>query len=922
MESPVSPPSAEKWHVLATAALLEKLLVTPEDGLTQTEVDRRLEQVGRNELVDYGVKSPFAILFDQLKDTMVLVLVAAAVISGLLGDWKDAIVILAIVIINAIIGFVQEYRAEQAMAALRQLAAPHVKVRRDGHWDEIDAHELVPGDIILLEAGSAIPADARLLEAANLRVEEASLTGESEPVDKKVDATPDAEAPLGDRLNMLYMGTLVTYGRGSAVVVETGMRTQLGRIAELIQEVGSEQTPLQRRMSELGKTLAIAALVIVGLVFGLGLLRGEDPAEMFLTSIAMAVAAIPEGLPAVVAIALALGAQRMLRRKALIRKLPAVETLGSVTVICSDKTGTLTENKMRVRVLDVAGTSVDIEDAEKIASASDSPNWETLHPAGALTLLGGVLSSDAVLEVGGEDNDEYRTVGDPTEGALLMAAARFGLFKEDLEDLFPREAEIPFTSERKRMTTVHANRLKDSSSDLSSYLHKVLSGMEKEVLSFTKGAADGMLDHCTNVWVDGKLQPLTAEWRARIEKAVEQMAQDGLRVLGVAYHPLNQLPANTDEASLESDLAFLGLVGMMDPPRAEVKEAVDTCKTAGIRPIMITGDHPLTAQRIAQDLEISRDGHILTGRELSQMDEAALEKAVREVSIFARVSPEHKLRIVEALQRQGHIVAMTGDGVNDAPALRRADIGVAMGINGTDVSKEAADMVLLDDNFATIVHAVSEGRTIYDNVRKFIKYTMTSNAGEIYVMLFAPFLGMPLPLTALQILWINLVTDGLPGLALAVEDAEPDTMDRPPHPPEESVFARGMGRHVLWIGLLMGLVSLGVAYFSWVAGNVYWATMGFTTLTLAQMGHALAIRSDKVSLFKQGLFSNRALLGAVALTFILQLGVIYWEPLQTLFETQALPMRELAISLGASLVVFVAVEIEKWNKRRKAAASV
>ncbi len=920
MESPNPAPKATPWHTLAPAALLEKLKTDPEIGLTAAEVQSRRATYGRNELVDYGVKSPFAILFDQLKDTMVLVLIGAATISVLLGHAKDAIVVLAIVVINAIIGFVQEYRAEKAMAALRQLSAPHVKVRRDGRWDEIDAFDLVPGDIILLEAGSAIPADSRLLEAANLRVEEASLTGESEPVDKTVDAHPDDDAPLGDRLNMLYMGTLATYGRGSAVVVETGMRTQLGRIAELIQKVGDEQTPLQRRMSELGKTLAIAALIIVGVVFALGLLRGEDPAEMFLTAIAMSVAAVPEGLPAVVAIALALGAQRMLRRKALIRKLPAVETLGSVTVICSDKTGTLTENKMRVRVLDVAGTSIDIEDAEKIANATNRPNWETLHPASALTLLGGVLSSDAVLEVSGENKDEYRTVGDPTEGALLMAAARFGLFKEELEDLFPREGEIPFTSERKRMTTLHANRLQDTPGELSSHLNNLLGSMGTRVLSFTKGAADGLLDQCHQVWVENQAEPLTAEWRRRIETAIEQMAKDGLRVLGVSYHPLSKEPASVDEATLESELIFLGLIGMMDPPRPEVKDAVETCKTAGIRPIMITGDHPLTAQRIAQDLDISRDGLILTGRDLTQMDEAALDKAVREVSVFARVSPEHKLRIVESLQRQGHIVAMTGDGVNDAPALRRADIGVAMGINGTDVSKEAADMVLLDDNFATIVQAVGEGRTIYDNVRKFIKYTMTSNAGEIYVMLFAPFLGMPLPLTALQILWINLVTDGLPGLALAVEEAEPNTMRRNPHPPAESIFARGMGRHVLWIGLLMGLVSLGVAFFSWRAGSPYWATMGFTTLTLAQMGHALSIRSDSVSLFKQGLFSNKALLGAVSLTFVLQLAVIYWPPMQVLFDTQSLPLNELLLSLGASLLVFVAVEIEKWNKRRKDAA--
>ena len=709
------------------------------------------------------------------------------------------------------------------------------------------------------------------------------------------------------------MGTVATYGRGQAIVVETGMRTELGRIAELIQSVGDEQTPLQRRMAGLGRTLAIAALGIVAFVFLLGLLRGEDPGEMFLTAIAMAVAAIPEGLPAVVAISLALGAQRMLRRQALIRKLPAVETLGSITVICSDKTGTLTENRMKVRVLDVAGRTHQLAD---IPTNSITELGE-LDPAGALLLVGGALANDAVLEYDANSRDDFVTIGDPTEGALLIAAARYGIQKVELEHLLPRKAEIPFSSERKRMSTLHQVNHSGNQDGIGKIIQSIRPGTGATHLLFTKGAVDGLLDISDRVWVNGKSEQLDTSWRNRIETANNQMAGDGLRVLGVAMRQVSELPQGNLEENEEKDLIFIGMLGMIDPPRSEVMGAVANSQTAGIRPIMITGDHPLTARRIAQDLGISKNGRILTGRELDRLSPEELEAIVEDVSIYARVSPEHKLELVEALQKKGHIVAMTGDGVNDAPALRKSDIGVAMGINGTDVSKEASDMVLLDDNFATIVNAIEEGRTIYDNVRKFIKYTMTSNAGEIYAMLFAPFLGMPLPLTALQILWINLVTDGLPGLALSLEKAEDNTMRRPPHSPKESILARGMGRHILWVGLLMGLVSLGVGLWGWSTGNPHWKTMVFTTLTLSQMGHALAIRSEHTSLFKQGIFSNRALIGAVLLTFVLQMIVIYWTPLQPVFDTTPLPPIELAISFILSLSVFLAVEVEKWLKRRQ-----
>jgi Ca2+-transporting ATPase len=908
------------WHSSDSSEILHRLRVDPERGLKPDEALARLREHGPNELVERGLKSPWHILWEQLTAIMVVVLIIAAVISLLLGDYLDAIAILAIVVLNAILGFVQEYRADRAMAALKRMAAPVVKLRRAGRLLEVPAREIVPGDIILLEAGDVVSADARVLESVNLRVEEASLTGESLPVDKHSQVLSGTHVPLGDRRNMVFMGTTATYGRGSAVVVETGMATQLGRIAELIQTVVSEPTPLQRRMTQLGKGLAVAAVAIVGLVFFLGIMRGEDLKEMFLTAVAMAVAAVPEGLPAVVTITLALGAQRMLRRGALIRKLPAVETLGSVTVICSDKTGTLTENRMTVKILDVAGLTLDLAESSKegmpVAVAADE-RAESEQMAQALLLTGGALCNDAVLEGDQDGAGDFRALGDPTERALLVAAARFGLMKPRLESLFPRVAEAPFSSERKRMTTFHEPQRQVQSGEVEARLTALFESDSQAIVSFTKGATESLLEVCDRVWIHAGIQPLTPDWRRRIEAADDQLAHDGLRVLGVAYRTMQDLPTEGEMEALERDLIFVGLVGMIDPPRPEAKAAVATSKTAGIRSVMITGDHPQTALHIARQLDIDLDGSILAGPELERMTLQELEARVEQVAVYARVSPEHKLNIVRALQKRGHIVAMTGDGVNDAPALKRADIGVAMGITGTDVSKEAADMVILDDNFATIVRAVEQGRVIYDNVRKFIKYTLTSNAGEIYVMLFGPLLGMPLPLTALQILWINLVTDGLPGLALAVEPAERDAMLRPPYPPKQSIFARGMGRHILWVGLLLGLVSLAVGYWAWVTGRTAWQTMVFTTLTLSQMGHVLAIRSGRESLFRVGLLSNKFLLGAVLLTFVLQLSVIFWGPLQAIFDTQALTAVELAISLGLSTIVFWAVEIEKRFRRRR-----
>jgi len=902
-----------EWYRTTIKDILSFLKTDPEQGLHRAEVQRRLTEYGANELIEHGLKSPWLILWDQMTAIMVVILIIAAVISALLGNYKDAIAIMTIVVLNAILGFTQEYRAEKAMAALKKLAVPTVKVRRNGQVQEISARELVPGDIILLEAGNAVPADARLLESVNLRAQEAALTGESEPVEKNTAALKGKNLPVGDCFNMVFMGTVVTYGRGVAVVVETGMQTELGNIAEMIQTVEREPTPLQRRLEQLGRGLAAISLAIVTVVFFLGLLRGEDIRLMFLTAISMAVAAIPEGLPAVVTIALALGAQRMLRRQSLIRKLPAVETLGSVDVICSDKTGTLTENRMTVTVLDVLGETQTIDALLQKGTPVLDANLAFLKqpPVRSLGLLvkAATLCNDAVLERAQDNGDYYQAIGDPTEGALIIAAAQLGMLKPDLETHWPRVDEVPFTSERKRMTTIHRTTITPDQTDAP--------WQDAPFVAFGKGAVDGLLDITSQVWSSDQFIPLTDELRQRILSANDSLADAGQRVLGVVFRPLSAMPEKVGEDVLERQVTFIGLIGMIDPPRPEVKAAVQTCRAAGIRPVMITGDHPLTAKHIARELGIAAEHDWpLLGRDIPSLSPKEFDHAVEHVAVYARVSPEHKLKIVQALQEKGHIVAMTGDGVNDAPALKKADIGVAMGITGTDVSKEAADMVLLDDNFATIVTAVREGRTIYDNIRKFIKYTMSSNSGEIWVMLLAPFIGMPLPLLPLQILWINLVTDGLPGLALTMEPPERETMRRPPYHPKESIFGRGMGQHILWVGLLMGLVSLGMGFWAWRMGRPYWQTMVFTTLTLSQMGNALAIRSNRDSLFKLGLFSNKALLSAVLLTLVLQMVVIYVPFMQEIFNTVALPPAALAISLALSTVVFWGVELEKWFVRR------
>ncbi len=850
---------------------------------------------------------------DQMTELMVVILIVAAVISALLGDYNDAIAIAAIVILNAILGFSQEYRAEKAMAALKKMTVPSVRVRRGGEVRESSALKLVPGDILLLESGNLVPADCRVIESADLQTQEAALTGESQPVRKISRALELADVPLGDRRNMAYMGTFIASGRGEAVVTETGMRTELGHIAGMLQQIRREPTPLQQRLGQLGKVLAAAAVAIVALIFFLGWLRGVDLKILFLTAVSLAVAAVPEGLPAVMTIALTLGAQRMLRRRVLIRKLSAVETLGSVTVICSDKTGTLTENRMTVTILQLPDCEVKLSDGA--FGIDELPEAE--QSGFQLMLAGGTLCNDAVVHRAAGEADSSMPLGDPTEVALVVAAAESGLSKPDLERLLPRVAEVPFTSERKRMTTVH--HIPSDHNLLPTGIKVACEGTPSDYLVITKGSVDGLLDLSRSVWVQSSSETLDQAWRDRISVAQDKLAADGMRLLGVAFRLIESLPPEDRDETLERDLTFVGIIGMIDPARPEAASAVATCKAAGIRPVMITGDHPLTARSIACQVGIIGDDSALTGQQLTGLSNDELELATETVSIYARVSPEHKLRIIEGLHRRGQVVAMTGDGVNDAPALKKADIGVAMGVTGTDVAKESADMVLLDDNFASIVAAVEEGRVIYDNMRKFVKYMLATNSGEIWLMLAAPLFGMPLPLLPLQILWMNLVTDGLPALALGVEPAESDTMRRPPRAPRESLFARGMGRHIIWVGLLMGLLSLGVGYGYWRAGNPNWQTMAFTTLTLSQMANVLAIRSERQSLFQMGLLSNRALLGAVSLTVILQLALVYVPFLESVFRTTALSAADFGLTVGVSALIFLAVEIEKWYFRRRQA---
>jgi Ca2+-transporting ATPase len=909
----------DRWHAIDTGQVLRLLKSDEDSGLSHREVERRKLEFGPNELIERGGTSAWVILLKQFSSTVVIVLIVGAIVSIGLGDFGDAIVIGIIVVLNALLGFNQEYRAEKAMATLKRIATPTVRVWREGVLAEISARDLVPGDILVLEAGSLVAADSRVLQSANLRIQESALTGESEPVDKCRQAVSDEESALAERTSMAFRGTTVTSGRGVAVVTATGMQTQLGRIASMIEEVHRGATPLEVRLNHLGRTLVLAALSIVVLIFVLGLSRGEPFQLMLLTAVSIAIAAVPEGLPAVVTIALSLGSQRMLKRNALIRKLPAVETLGSVTVICSDKTGTLTENRMTVTELRAEGDRVYLQTATAKESQSlgsaDELQLVRESPGLQFLLVGGALCNDAEVDA----RDNTRAVGDPTEGALVTAAARLGLSKDEIERSLPRIAEIPFESERKLMTTVHRVAASGLQSDLS-LMGGILS--TNSHLGITKGAVDNIAENSTHILTEGRIEAMSADARQWINRANAEMASSGMRVLGVAFRLLDSVPATEDLRGLERDLVFVGLIGMLDRPRKEAEEAVSRCKSAGIRTLMITGDHPLTARHIALELGIADDGPVVSGRELATASEAELDRAVNDSAVFARVSPGHKLRIVQSLQRSGQIVAMTGDGVNDAPALKKANIGVAMGLTGTDVAKEAADMVLLDDNFATIVAAIEEGRVIYDNVRKFVRYILATNSGELWLMLLAPIIGMPLPLAPLQILWMNLVTDGLPAVALALEPAERNAMNRPPYDPAETIFGRGLGRHVIWVGLLMGLTSVITGYIGWSNGLVEWQTIVFTTITFSQMAHVMAIRSENDSLFRIGVFTNRSMVGAVVLTIVFQIAIIYIPILQRVFDTRPLTTISLVLSILISSLIFWAVELEKLIRRRRQSRDV
>ena len=909
------------WHRLSIEQTLETLGTDAERGLDDERARSLLREHGPNELVERAARSPWRMLAAQFTETMVVILIVAAVVSGLLGKFTEMVAILAIVLMFAILGFVQEYRAERAMAALKKLAVPTVRVRRAGQVREIPARELVPGDILLLEAGNVVPADVRFLQAVNLRVQEAALTGESEPVDKRAGPIDEPDLPLGDRRNMGYMGTMVTYGRATGAVVATGMETELGRIATLLQQVEGEQTPLQAKLDRVGKTLAVVGVVAALLVAGVGLLSGESPLEMFVTAVSVAVAVVPEGLPAVVTITLALGAQRMLRRNALIRKLPAVETLGSVTVICSDKTGTLTENRMTVTMVDVAGHRLDLQESmRRHVPALDAEEcqaglFEAQSPSVQLTLAGGALCNDALLKPDPREGC-FHTIGDPTEGALLVAAGQAGLMKDELDAWLPRVAELPFDSDRKRMTTVHA--FQEGASPPGALQLIQHSGTSH--VAFTKGAVDGLLDIATRVWMDDHAEPLSAAWRERIRAANEQLARDGMRVLGVAFRHLDWAPRPADQTVEEAGLIFVGMAGMIDPPRAEVRQAVATCRTAGIRPLMITGDHPLTALAIARDLQMASGDRVLTGADLNRTPERELESVVEDVSVFARVSPEDKLKIVQALRTRGHVVAMTGDGVNDSPALKRADIGVAMGITGTDVAKEAADIVLLDDNFATIVSAVEEGRAIYDNLLRFVKFSIGGNLAKVLVMLLAPLLGVRVALLPLQLLWLNLLTDGLMGLGLGLEPAEAGTMRRPPRSPRASLLGRGPRRHITWVGVVIAAITLGVGYLTYDPADETWQTMMFTTLAFTQIGHALGLRATAADALTR-LRANPALIGVTVLTVLLQIAAVYMPFLERFFQVVPLSAADFSVCIALGVVIWGAVEVERHLLWRRAVAS-
>ena len=882
------------WHTLPVEQTFERLKSDPA-GMSMEEGARRLAEFGPNELQAARRISPWQILLDQFKNVLVVILLIATGLSAFLGHGVESLVIAVIVLFAVLLGFIQEYRAERAIEALRQMAAPTAKVLRDGEERELPASELVPGDLILLRAGDRIPADARLVEAVNLQVEESALTGESLPIEKHTNPLDGESLPPGDRKNMVFAGTAVTYGRGRAVVAATGMQTEFGQIAQLLQTVESGKTPLQQNLDKVGHLLARAALVVVAVIVALSLLRGQDFIEMLIFGIALAVAVVPEALPAVVTISLAIGVQKMVKRNALIRRLPAVETLGSTSVICSDKTGTLTRDEMTARKLYAGGEVFKISGVGYEPTGEFSRNGHPVElPHTARTLLAAAaLASDARLNQssGSEPGNGWSIKGDPTEGALVVAAAKAGLHKPELDDRYPRRHEIPFTSETKRMTTWHET--------------------PEGLVAYSKGAPEVILASCTSFLTDDGARLLDEAGKVQLLAAAQEFAGEALRVLAVARKPDAAL------SGAEQEMTFLGLVGMIDPPRSEARSAIQICELAGIRPVMITGDHPVTAQAVASELGLLKGGRVVTGAELEAMSDADLEREVETIDVYARVSPAHKLRVVTALQANGHIAAMTGDGVNDAPALKKADIGIAMGITGTDVSKEAADMTLTDDNFASIVAAVEEGRSVFGNIKKYLMYLLSSNIGEIGLMGGAALLGLPLPLTAVQILYVNLATDGLPALALAVDPPEGDLMRRKPRNPRTGIFTRPVVTLMLVGGIWSALLNLGL--FTWAINSgrsiAEAMTMTFVSLVLIQFFKAYNYRSDRHSIFHKP-FANKWLNLAVTWELGLLLAIVYLPFLQGAFGTLSLTHVDWLILVGLSLTISPVLELTKWMGRR------
>jgi len=890
----------EWWHLNARAAA-EKLGTDAENGLTTEAVAERILRFGKNQLEEKKGKTPFQLFTDQFKNFIIWVLIGAAGVSGFLQEWVDAIAIVGIVIVNAVLGFIQEFRAEKSLAALRRLSSPNSKVIRNGQLQLIASAEIVPGDLVEVEAGDYIPADCRVVYATgNFSTHEASLTGESTPVSKSADPIDKESVPLADRSNMLYMGTSVVSGKGRALVTSAGMQTELGRIAGMIQKIEDHTTPLQRKLEEFGRIIVYIAFFLVGIIFLIGFLRGEPVLDLFLSAVSLAVAAIPEGLPAVVTIALALGVQRMVKRNCLIRKLPSVETLGCTSVICSDKTGTLTRNEMTVQMIFQGGKYFEVTGIGYSPEGEFRNQGNIVNPLalGSLEqlLAGSVLCNGASLVI---RDGKHAIAGDPTEGALLTMAAKAGLNKGELEKKYPFVEEIPFDSDRKKMTII---RKKDSG-----------------YIAWVKGAPDILLGNCSSIDTGAGAEPLSETQRHAVIQANGELADQAMRVLGVAYRLFDTYPASTAAAEIETNLVFSGLVAMIDPPRPEVKLAIAQCKSAGIRSVMITGDHKNTAVAIARQLGFFHNHSLaFTGEELDKLSDAELAENIERTSVYARVSPEHKLRIVKAWREKNQIVAMTGDGVNDAPAVKEADIGVAMGITGTDVTKEVSDMVITDDNFASIVAAVEEGRGIFDNIRKFIHYLLSCNVGEILVMFVASLFRLPVPLLPIQILWINLVTDGLPALALGVDPTDRKIMSRPPRPKNERVIHTQLGLLVLAQGAFIALCSLAAFWFVLVIedeGIGRARTACFMVLACSQLFHSFNCRSQRDSIFTLGILSNTKLLGAVLISFVLQLSVVYVPFMQVIFKTEALTATDWTMVVLVSTFPLLAMEIVKLVMR-------